>query len=271
MFNISALKRQLWLSLQMKSHPILRDLVTFNGRPWREMWIHYQPMLHEVLHHKEKSEMRKNLLPYFMNKSGICIGGALRWEFQEYLKSVERVINVDCVRYFVGEPTIADYVCDATDLHFAKDCEFDFVCSSHVLEHISNPIKALKEWMRVVNRGGIIYCGVPDKRVTFDHARKRTTLNHLINDYKNDVGTYDVTHLFDIVYNTDMSLIGGKSKEEIFNIYLQYALSRGTPTSQLHHHVFVKKDLTALFKYVGLEILFANSVGDTIHLVGRKL
>ena len=39
-----------------------------------------------------------------------------------------------------------------------KDSEFDFLHSSHCLEHLSNPRAALVNWLRVVKPGGFVVC-----------------------------------------------------------------------------------------------------------------
>ena len=44
-----------------------------------------------------------------------------------------------------------------------KDSEFDFLHSSHCLEHLSNPRAALVNWLRVVKPGGFVVCTVPDE------------------------------------------------------------------------------------------------------------
>jgi ubiquinone/menaquinone biosynthesis C-methylase UbiE len=41
------------------------------------------------------------------------------------------------------------------------DNSVDFVISSHVIEHFPDPIKALKEWYRVVKPGGYLYIIAP--------------------------------------------------------------------------------------------------------------
>lgn len=243
-------------------------LCILTGTP-RPIWSSCHYVLHSILHPKEKAKMRENLLPYFENRRGVCIGGALRWEFQDYVQSAAQVTNVDAVSSFFGRPTAADYLADATDLHFANDHEFDFLCSSHVLEHLANPIKALKEWKRVIKEEGIIYCGVPDKRFMFDHRRRRTTLRHLIEDYQSDIGPYDATHLWDIVHNSDVKM-DSVDREQCFNRILEYVISGGAPSSAPHHHVYTEQDVVALFRYVGLEIIFVTSIRDTIHLVARK-
>jgi SAM-dependent methyltransferase len=61
-----------------------------------------------------------------------------------------------------------------------EDNSVDFVISSHVIEHFPDPIKALKEWYRVVKPGGYLYIIAPHKERTFDKERNRTTLGELI-------------------------------------------------------------------------------------------
>lgn len=65
------------------------------------------------------------------------------------------------------------------------DASQDFIVNSHVLEHFTNPIKAFMEWDRLLKPGGIIFMIVPHKERTLDKDRTRTTLQHLIDDYKN--------------------------------------------------------------------------------------
>ena len=41
---------------------------------------------------------------------------------------------------------------------------YDFVFSSHSLEHIANPLKAISEWLRITKKDGYIIIIVPEKR-----------------------------------------------------------------------------------------------------------
>jgi len=209
----------------------------------------------------------KKLIPLFSGKKGIRTGGELSSEeFQECLKYSAKIIDVNIVREHFGQPTNADYLTDAANLYFAKDCEFDFVCSSHVLEHIANPIKALYEWKRVIKEGGIIYCGVPDKRFTFDHRRQRTTLSHLIDDYQMDVDQSDTTHIQDLIDNWDGRMdCCWDNRRQLLVEYI-----RADPLAGIHHHVWIKEDVVELFKYVHLEIVYVVLKGNTIHIVGKK-
>lgn len=52
---------------------------------------------------------------------------------------------------------------DAMTLPEIKEEQFDFVHSSHCLEHVPNPEYALDNWLRVCKTGGYIICTIPDE------------------------------------------------------------------------------------------------------------
>jgi len=52
---------------------------------------------------------------------------------------------------------------DANYITEHVDKQFDFVFSSHCLEHMVDPITALYEWWKLVKPGGYLYIVVPDE------------------------------------------------------------------------------------------------------------
>jgi SAM-dependent methyltransferase len=52
---------------------------------------------------------------------------------------------------------------DAQKLENVDDGSFDFVFSSHCLEHVRDPMEALGNWIRVVRPGGHLVISVPDE------------------------------------------------------------------------------------------------------------
>jgi predicted SAM-dependent methyltransferase len=230
-------------------------------------WNLSQPRLYDILN-PNCLRMKQKLEPYFKDKKGICIGGALRWKFQNYLETASETINVNVVTQ--GNQT--DYVADASNLYFADSNDYDFVCSSHVLEHVTNPIKAITEWKRVIKNSGIIYCAVPDKRFTFDHNRKSTSLMHIKNDFYTNVTPWDQSHIHEALFEIDRKMAGmtKKQQEKWINEYFEASKENGALIYQPHIHVYAKEDIIGLFKMCKLDILFSTLRGDTVHILAKK-
>jgi SAM-dependent methyltransferase len=87
----------------------------------------------------------------------------------------ERLVKVS----FVGDV-------DEDALLQFPDGAFDFVVANHVLEHLANPIKAVREVFRICRHGGMVVIAIPDKDFTFDRGRELTSWAHLWEDYVND-------------------------------------------------------------------------------------
>jgi SAM-dependent methyltransferase len=52
---------------------------------------------------------------------------------------------------------------------------FDYVISSHNLEHLPDPIRFLQGCQRVLKPGGVVSMALPDRRVCFDYFRPHST------------------------------------------------------------------------------------------------
>lgn len=76
---------------------------------------------------------------------------------------------------------------------------FDFVICNHVIEHVANPIKLVREIFRIVAPGGKIVLSAPDKEYTYDKGRELTTFEHLWDDYQNNVTESDDEHYLDFL------------------------------------------------------------------------
>jgi SAM-dependent methyltransferase len=112
---------------------------------------------------------------------GIEIGASTQNSF--FLK---RSINVDFSDEQGGlwqdkncEPATVNIVALGDNLPF-KDNTLDYVLSSHVIEHFFDPVKALREWHRVVRPGGYIFIIAPHKDRTFDKPFEVTPVRELI-------------------------------------------------------------------------------------------
>ena len=114
---------------------------------------------------------------------GLEIGGSAHNSFGLKTRNVDYTSELTCFKQeeikLCGEALPVDIVSPGDKLPL-DDNSVDFVISSHVIEHFPDPIKALKEWYRVVKPGGYLYIIAPHKDRTFDKERSRSTLAELI-------------------------------------------------------------------------------------------
>jgi len=135
---------------------------------------------------RKKDPARESALAhrYLDGLKGLEIGGALHNPFGLDTWNVDYTASLDTVYKraeieFLGAALPVDIVASGDELPI-RDESVDFVLASHALEHFRDPIKALKEWYRVVRPAGYIFLIVPHRERTFDRDRPRTTLSELI-------------------------------------------------------------------------------------------
>ena len=95
---------------------------------------------------------------------------------------------------------------DAVDISSIKDKSYDYCFSSHCLEHIANPLKAISEWLRIIKDNGSIIIIVPEKSVCFDHKRNYSQFTTLLSQYEKDVGEDDLSTLDEILRSHDLRM-----------------------------------------------------------------
>ena len=143
------------------------------------------------------------------------------------------------------------YISEATDLKYFKSETYDFIITSHVLEHIANPLLALLEWIRVLKEEGILLLVLPHKNGTFDHKRNVTTMSHLLEDFKNEIEENDLTHLPEILNLHDLNLDPGIDNMIAF----KYRSEKNFENRGLHHHVFNTSLVVDILNFSNLQIL----------------
>ena len=147
---------------------------------------------------------RQLYLSYVVNRHGLEIGGPSevfrRRQPLDLYRNVDGLDNCDFSRStvwaeqqeyysFDSEKELGRSIfCDGSDLVSVKDSTYDFVLSSHNLEHFANPVKALKEWKRVIHPAGALILVLPYYKRTFDHRREPTSVEHMLEDFERNIG-----------------------------------------------------------------------------------
>lgn len=141
------------------------------------------------------------------------------------------------------EPHILD---DAESLKNVSNESFDFLISAHVIEHMKNPLSALEQWARVIRPGGLIYMIVPDKRVTFDKKRVRTSTAHIVLDYKRPSAERDYEHYLDYAVHVHDKIDPDLAVDEADRLL--------KTDYSIHYHVFIPEDIVSLLTW------FSNNI-----------
>lgn len=142
-------------------------------------------------------------------------------------------------------------IAEATDLRPIRDSSYDCVIASHCLEHIANPLRAIAEWKRVLTDDGLLLLILPHRDGTFDWRRPPTSLDHMVADYRRNIGEDDLTHLQEILELHDLSLDPGRCNKEQLR---QRSLSN-YENRAMHHHVFDTMTGLRLVDYAGFQIV----------------
>ena len=146
---------------------------------------------------------------------------------------------------------------DAVHITQVKENEYDFCFSSHSLEHIANPLKAVHEWLRILKKDGYIIIIVPEKSVCFDHKREYSKFSTLVSQYEKNVGEDDLSTLPEILKNHDLSMdppagdIGSFTKRSLDNFNNRC----------LHHYVYNDELLMEICNYFKCEFIYNETRG----------
>jgi SAM-dependent methyltransferase len=170
-------------------------------------------------------------LKYLAGLEGLEIGGSAHNPFGLKTKNVDFQAEPDTVfKQFeiklCGEALAVDVVAPGDELPVPDESQ-DFVVSSHVIEHFFDPIKALREWERVVRPGGYIFFIAPHRERNFEKDCPRTTLAELIDRHE------------------------GRIPSPVHD-------------SHAHYSVWINEDLLELCHYLNLPVVDYQDVDDKV-------
>jgi SAM-dependent methyltransferase len=190
-----------------------------------------------------------------LNKIGVEIGGPSHSGDILYKnsKNIDNIVfskntiwsnHTDDYNYYDGKKG-KNIINDTVNISLVQDESYDFVFSSHSLEHIANPLKAISEWLRIIKNGGYIIIVVPEKSWCFDHKRNYSKFSTLLSQYEKNVGEDDLSTLPEILLNHDLSLdppagdLGNFTKRSLDNFNNRC----------LHHYVYNDELLMEICNY----------------------
>lgn len=211
------------------------------------------------------------------NKQGVEIGGpsstgGLLYRLCEHMDNVIFSKNTvwsqhtDEYVYYQGK-TGKVIINDAVNITNISDESYDFCFASHCLEHIANPIKAVKEWLRIVKQNGYVVLILPEKTQCFDHKRKYSPISTLVSQYEKNVGEDDLSTLPEILANHDLSMDLPAGNLEQFT---QRSLDNYNNRC-LHHYVYNPDLLKEITQYVGAEFVHTVTYGLDIWFIMKKI
>lgn len=133
---------------------------------------------------------------------------------QAFYKRFRKLSHIDYITLDLESP-LADIKADICDMPF-EDNSFDMIFCNHVLEHIKDDNKAMKELYRVLKSNGIGILQVPieiDREVTYE--------DDSITDYQQRIiafGQYDHLRVYGKDYFDRLESVGFKTKKIDFLI-----------------------------------------------------
>jgi SAM-dependent methyltransferase len=197
------------------------------------------------------------------DKQVLRIGGGIPHAYQVHLQRAQRVFDTNGQ---IGYTETLDLLLDAHNMPMLKDAEFDVVCSSHTMEHLTNPLLALEEWRRVLRPSGLIFSVIPNRDKTFDHKRALTTIEHLIEDHHARRTEIDWHHVLDFLRNHDAErdVVYKGDKQAHFNHVMQ------APQYNVHNHVFDRALVYVMHEYAGFKTLGCFEADIGIYYFGQK-
>lgn len=153
------------------------------------------------------------------------------------------------------------------DLPQISSESFDFVYSSHSLEHSKNPIFAIAEYLRIVKKNGIIYTIIPNRKFTWEFNRPTTNAHSIIRKFEENIFHYTKQEAEEIIkFHGGHSLYKTMQKKDI-DFITKDNLGRH------HYHTFDDSNILKIIDYICFTLdckcIYLN-LEPEIHFVLKK-
>ena len=269
---VNKMSAEWWLLSGYKTRPVKATNLWTSGKN------HFTERYPAKEYDSSFMSLEETLVEVTKAKVGIEIGGPSRHVAEHIYKNAEMMDNVIFSSDTVwSKHATKDYnyynnkvgkvfINDAVDISGISSNSYDFVFASHSLEHIANPIRALKEWLRVVRDDGYIILILPDKNTCFDHKRDYSKFSTLLSQYEKNVGEDDLSTLPEILEKHDLSKDPPAGNIDQFK---KRSLDNYNNRC-LHHYVYNEALLKEIAAYLGCQFIYSENEHGNIWFVMKK-
>lgn len=199
----------------------------------------------------------KNIPIYQISKvvDGLNFSNETFWEGKILKNSSYKYFKNKYGKQIIGEAS-----------YFKCEKKYDAIISSNCIEHIANPLKAVKFWISLLKPNGVLFLVAPRKNSNFDHNRDFTSFDHLLMDYRKDVGEDDQTHIKESIELHDYKHKSNRlKKEDLINNFRNNIEHR-----MIHHHVFNLELLKEISKFFSCKIVLDGKTSKNYYILLKK-
>jgi SAM-dependent methyltransferase len=160
---------------------------------------------------------------------------------------------------------------DVTNITNISDETYDAVITSNTLGYIANPLKGLKEMLRILKKDGYIVIVVPEKSKSINNRRSISTFSHLLKQYQSNVGEDDLTTLSEFLMNYDLSYDHSLTN---YNNDLGYFYKNSLDnfnTRIIQHYVYNEELLQKINLFLNCEYIFSIKSNDSHWFIMKKV
>ena len=162
--------------------------------------------------------------------------------------------SVELNKYFKIDGLSVDGWIDAQTMQGVRKESLDFLISAHVIEHLLDPIGAIRVGIESLKPGGILLLVVPELTQTFDRRRPPTTLEHLIQDsIDGGVSTREFAYIEHCKYVHPEITGNSFSDDEV----VAHAKAGIANKMDIHVHAWRYIDIIELLQYCSTEFGFS--------------
>jgi SAM-dependent methyltransferase len=176
-----------------------------------------------------------------------------------------------------------DIITDGFRLRCIAPDSQDFIIANHVLEHTTDALGTLKNWLGVLRPGGLIFVAVPRGERCFDRGRAITSADHFLEDFRLcAIGAHEQMRERNLVHVEEhlaisapaLAKIDGVAWVPLEGVEHQRQIDRllGQDSAQIHHHVFTRDSFFSLLGLLGEQVRIecvANSSVETVGIVRK--